>query len=259
MDAASLPQSSVPRTHVSSIEWTRTSTMMFIDALKQHPCLWQIKSAQYKDRGLRFAALKNIVAIMRQSIYDIEVDDVRKKINTLRTQFRREYKNVIDMRNANDGSEDAYIPKLWCYDNLLFLVEGEVSRHSTANLDDCNFLEDAVSDEIVMIMDEARMKTSPPPPPASHCSGSPSPTQEGPKRKLKTSDQQDAIIRFAFEKLTRMEAQEEEFSPHGKIVTKELQKMDKETQRIAWKLINDVLFLGGMGVLRPTASVKNGD
>ena len=60
-------------------------TSIFIELLKERNCLWQIKCKEYKNKVLRDMAIKAITEEMTKHIAGIGQDDIKKKINTLRT------------------------------------------------------------------------------------------------------------------------------------------------------------------------------
>ena len=61
-------------------------TSIFIELLKERNCLWQIKCKEYKNKVLRDKlAIKAITEEMAKHIVGIGQDDIKKKINTLRT------------------------------------------------------------------------------------------------------------------------------------------------------------------------------
>ena len=68
-----------------SIEWSKKDTSIFIELLKERNCLWQIKCKEYKNKVLRDMAIKAITEEMAKHIVGIGQDDIKKKINTLRT------------------------------------------------------------------------------------------------------------------------------------------------------------------------------
>jgi hypothetical protein len=46
---------------------------------------------------------------------------VHKKINGLRTAYRRELKKITDSTKSGIGTDDIYVPSLWYFDDLDFL------------------------------------------------------------------------------------------------------------------------------------------
>ena len=48
----------------AAFEWTRSRTTQFITAFYIHPCLWKIKSSDYKNKILKQTAAKSVQAEM---------------------------------------------------------------------------------------------------------------------------------------------------------------------------------------------------
>lgn len=74
-------------------------------------------------------------------------DSVVKKINNLRSTFRKELKKVNDSKRSGAGSDDIYVPSLWYFNNLMFLVDQETpdTSESTFNAVDNENNQDSVS------------------------------------------------------------------------------------------------------------------
>ncbi|XP_063876929.1 uncharacterized protein LOC135109480 [Scylla paramamosain] len=136
-----------------NIEWTRANTQLFIELLKEHPCLWQLKNKNYKNKTVRSRSLdamtKQLMGTMNCLITPAII---MKKLHTLRSQFRRELKQIKTSQKSGTGTNDLYVPKLWCYDALAFLGDGDTPRDSTLNLDEVTAQESA--------SDEANRETS---------------------------------------------------------------------------------------------------
>ncbi|XP_037790733.1 protein jim lovell-like isoform X2 [Penaeus monodon] len=107
------------------LSWSRPHTLLFIDLLKQQPCLWKTKSKEYKNRILRNVALRSVCLEMTNRINcTVTPDIIMRKIHTLRTQFRRQVKAVEDSAKSGAGAQDL-TPRLWCFDRLSFLNDGD--------------------------------------------------------------------------------------------------------------------------------------
>ena len=96
------------------LSWNKTTTSAFIDVLKLHVCLWNIKSESYKNRDLRRAAyFRSIIDEFEKSGVPIKETDIKTKINTLRNQFRKEHRKFhhrahhqsSDSVNASTGDQ----------------------------------------------------------------------------------------------------------------------------------------------------------
>ena len=118
---------------MNPIEWSKKNTSVFIDLLKDRNCLWQVGCKDYKNKVLRDAAIKAITATMSRHIVGLNEEDIKKKINTLRTQFRRELRLLAASKKS---ATEVHEPKLWCFQKLHFLNEAEEQLESKSNLDD---------------------------------------------------------------------------------------------------------------------------
>lgn len=117
-------------------QWSRVAIMHLIDLYRQNPCLWNVRLVTYKDRNKRAAALEKICNEMEKIGVCLTVDDIKKKIDTLRSQHRRELrKKKKKTQKSGAGTEDIHTPTLWCFDSLSFLADGDDIRASTTNLD----------------------------------------------------------------------------------------------------------------------------
>lgn len=104
----------------------------FIQLYRSFPCLWQIKYKGYKDRLLRNRAYDALVQKLREVNPIADRETVIRKINTLRTAFRREYKKVRSSQRMVQNPRQRYKSSLWYYDILKFVAE----QNETSPLDE---------------------------------------------------------------------------------------------------------------------------
>ena len=116
-------------------KWTREATRHLIDFYREEPCLRNVKSVEYRNRDRKATALQKIAEHMNSSGWSLSAEDVRKKIDTLRNQHRRDRRHVQQSMKSRAGANDVYIPRLWCYDALSFLNDGDDPRPSVTNID----------------------------------------------------------------------------------------------------------------------------
>ncbi|XP_018011027.1 uncharacterized protein LOC108668349 [Hyalella azteca] len=122
------------RPSIAYPEWSKDHSRLFIRLYEKHPCLWKLKSDAYKDRGAKSQAYKDIIENMKHVVPGISVPIIKRKINTLRGQFRREVRLMLASRETAMLPEQMYQPKLWCYNHLLFLGEDDDEYRDPANL-----------------------------------------------------------------------------------------------------------------------------
>ncbi|KAJ8911104.1 hypothetical protein NQ315_003366 [Exocentrus adspersus] len=108
----------------------------FIELYKSFPCLWKIKSKEYSDRNAKSQAYDILVEKMQTVDKFANRETVVKKINSMRTTYRKEFKKVLDSERSGAGVDDIYVPHLWYYELLKFLQDQETSRRTLSNMDE---------------------------------------------------------------------------------------------------------------------------
>ncbi|XP_026729204.1 uncharacterized protein LOC113494889 [Trichoplusia ni] len=97
----------------------------FITQLQTLPELWQAQHKHYTNKYKRQAGYKKLLEILKKIKPQATVDDVRKKINSLRSNYRRELrKSCID---------EFYTPKAKSFKLLSFLNTSEELNSSHQN------------------------------------------------------------------------------------------------------------------------------
>ncbi|KAJ8886638.1 hypothetical protein PR048_012850 [Dryococelus australis] len=98
----------------------------FIDAFRGLPCLWKVKCKSYHSREIKdtmYAPLlekvKTIIPMQLGTLFE------KKKKHNFRSNFRKEHKKVQQCKKSGMSTQDTYVPKLWYYQDLLFLVDPE--------------------------------------------------------------------------------------------------------------------------------------
>lgn len=114
----------------------------FIEEYKKFPCLWRIKSEEYRDRNLKNKAYEHLLNKMKEVDADANIQMVKNKIDSMRGCFRKELKKIKDSQRSGAGEEDIYTPHLWYFKNLIFLKDQETPREGISSID---YTEDTVS------------------------------------------------------------------------------------------------------------------
>ncbi|KAJ8912036.1 hypothetical protein NQ315_000529 [Exocentrus adspersus] len=86
----------------------------FIELYKSFPCLWKIKSKEYSDRDAKSQAYDILVEKMQTVDKSANRETVVKKINSMKTTYRKEFKK----KRSGAGVDDIYVPHLWYYELL---------------------------------------------------------------------------------------------------------------------------------------------
>jgi len=107
----------------------------FINIYRSEHCLWKIKSKKYHDKCKRDAAYKLLVEKLKEIDSSATKSVVVKKINNLRSSYRKELKKIKESTRTGSGADDVYQPKLWYYNMLSFLDDQDTPRNSRSNIE----------------------------------------------------------------------------------------------------------------------------
>ncbi|KAK7079798.1 hypothetical protein SK128_016389, partial [Halocaridina rubra] len=207
-----------------------------IQVYRQLPALWKVKSEEYRDRNKKKESYDILIRKFRERCPQADRETVKKKFNSLRTNFRKELKKVADSVQA--GGE-IYESNLWYFNDLLFLEDQDL-KESTPSTDtltvekrDEEIDEGFLMKDTTMSVDPFASPQQPDPPPNEQKHG-------------EQQDQLDQLISMTYQ---RLKDSENEYLLLAKSWAIELSKMDKMQQLFAKKCINDILFAGQLGIL----------
>ncbi|GFY69176.1 MADF domain-containing protein [Trichonephila inaurata madagascariensis] len=231
----------------------------FIEIYRSEPSLWKVRSSHYNNKAIKNVAYRRMVNKLREIYPNADVEMVKRKINALRTNYRKELRKVEASKERNQlTGEPVYVPSLWYFELFHFIADQEseppiidvtdgVEVHDMLRVDfDENMaafereeMSDEFDDEFQVSSPESqsmRQMTN-----FSQNNHSPfkrrrdlsykSEDQWYPKNEFSTSPTPDA---------------EEVF---GRYVASKLRHMDKSSQMLSERLISEVLFRGQMGLL----------
>lgn len=108
----------------------------FIELYQSFPCLWKIKCREYSDRNAKAQAYNILIEKLQTVNPEANRDSVVKKINSLRTTYRKELKRVLESERSGAGVEDIYVPNLWYYESMNFIRDQEIPRNTKSNIED---------------------------------------------------------------------------------------------------------------------------
>lgn len=115
-----------------SSTWSRISTLKFIKKYRSFDSIWKTKSKDYHNIDKRDAAYTVLLDLVKKFDPQATNDTVIRKINNLRTAFRRELNKV---NFAKRSGMRPHVPRLWYYPDLLFLLDQEETLEGTSNVE----------------------------------------------------------------------------------------------------------------------------
>ncbi len=119
---------------MSEKEEDRSFQLECIDVYKHLPALWKVKSDDYSNRNKKDAAYAVLIEKFKEKYPNYTREDVKKKINSYRTNYRKELKKVQDSERSGAGTEQLYEPTLWYFQALAFLNDQEMPAKSRSTL-----------------------------------------------------------------------------------------------------------------------------
>lgn len=103
----------------------------FIVTYETFPELWNPTNPSYKNKNRRNAAYDKLLAIFTQLKPGATRADVKRKINTLRCNYRKELKKILTSKRSGSSTDEVYQPTSWVFYALHFLgkYEQPVNSH----------------------------------------------------------------------------------------------------------------------------------
>jgi len=87
--------------------------------------LWNIECPSYSNRIKKAVANVFLIKKLKPLEPDATRDSVVKKIDNLRSTFRKKLRKVNESKRSGAGSDEVYVPSLWYFNVLIVLVDKE--------------------------------------------------------------------------------------------------------------------------------------
>ncbi|XP_064652903.1 uncharacterized protein LOC135503313 [Lineus longissimus] len=121
--------------------WTQRAVEIMIESYRAHPILYNTKDALYHNRVKKELAYQEVLEDVCKEKSDCTVDDVKKKMNGLRSNFAREMEKINKTKRSGAAAKDVHKPTVWWFQKLLFLKDHVEARPSSCSMSrgtDCN-------------------------------------------------------------------------------------------------------------------------
>lgn len=105
-----------------------------IQLYRDLPTLWNIKSKIYHDRVKKNNAYDLLLDKYKEMFPEATKEDVKKKFNSLRTNYRAELKKHLLSMKSGSSTDDIYEPTLWYYGEMDFLQDQECASDSQSTM-----------------------------------------------------------------------------------------------------------------------------
>lgn len=106
-----------------------------IETYRNLPSLWNVKSKEYHDRDKKNTAYETLLSKYQEMFPEASKEDVKKKFNILRTNYRKELKKHLRSMKSGSSTDDVYQPTLWYFNEMVFLRDQESASDSQSSMD----------------------------------------------------------------------------------------------------------------------------
>ncbi|XP_076674210.1 uncharacterized protein LOC143372146 [Andrena cerasifolii] len=196
-------------------------TFKFVTLYREHQCLWDITSENYKKKSMRVAAMKNICEYME--IEGFGVEDVKHKIKSIRSTYYLEL-DKIEKSTRPSASGKVYQSKIKWFTELDSFIKNVVVKRKTHN-NGCTKSE---------LLNNATAASA-------ICSEIESPIPKPKKKKLSQLSSVVSSVKLPQDDTICKVEEEDEFDVFGKHVAKQLRKLSTEQGIVAQDEIQSVI------------------
>ncbi|EDV97768.1 GH17048 [Drosophila grimshawi] len=106
----------------------------FFKVYRQLPALWSVYDEVYKNQRMKKLAFNCLLECYKKIDSKANVDSMRRKINSIRTCFRRELRKVEQSEQMAESTHEVYVPHLWYFNELSFLRGHDARTPQLASL-----------------------------------------------------------------------------------------------------------------------------
>lgn len=108
----------------------------FIDVFRTQPAVWETSNDLYRNKVEKEKSWKLLLEKYKEVEADATVETVKRKVNSLRSSYRRELAKIKKSERSGASTDDIYVPALWYFDQLEFLRDQETQMCSMSTLND---------------------------------------------------------------------------------------------------------------------------
>ncbi|XP_060845222.1 uncharacterized protein LOC132924795 [Rhopalosiphum padi] len=242
---------------------SREFTEEFIKLYESEPCLWNVKSKEYHDRNKKDTAYRKLVNKQQEIESNATKDSVIKKINNLRSAYRKENKKIKQSIKSGTSADTVYKPKLWYFSLLSFLGDQNTPRTSHSSLEN-----DFDNDNSIFGNDSDNEEQTPQALATSsavseenifHDEAQSSDQERTPlnirrkKQRVEVEKQEglaNEVLLTVKDHFRKPAIKEDRFDMSGRTIAMKLRDLPKDQMLFADRIINETLFLAEMGSLQ---------
>ncbi|KAK5648030.1 hypothetical protein RI129_002922 [Pyrocoelia pectoralis] len=129
------------------MSWNREEVLLVIEQYQKWPCLYAVRSKEYKNKHARVKALEEVFQAVKLVKPSISQTEIKTKFANLKTTFMQEYRKYRESFKSVAGTEDVYTPTLWYFQQMMYVADHNQIRPAVDSIETNN--EDGASDDEV--------------------------------------------------------------------------------------------------------------
>jgi hypothetical protein len=105
-----------------------------IEVYSSLPALWDNKSTDYSNRTKKNEQYDQLLQKYNERYPEADRKALVKKINSLRTNFRKELRRIKNSERSGAGTDEIVEPTLWYFEEMKFLSDLEEPTESISTM-----------------------------------------------------------------------------------------------------------------------------
>lgn len=101
---------------MSRWRWSEDITVRFVNEYLKYECLWNRRSASYRNKQARQAAYKDLEKYM--GISGFRETEIQLKIRNIRSTYSQELKKIKNSKKPGSGADTVYVPSIKWFKSL---------------------------------------------------------------------------------------------------------------------------------------------
>ena len=114
--------------------WTVEACLLLVDCMKNHEALWNTASIDYHNKDIKYQALLNTVALLKDKIPGVYCEEVLRRIKSWKAKYNMEKRKYMESVTRGEDISDGNLTTWWLYDKLHFLNDCEANESTLTNM-----------------------------------------------------------------------------------------------------------------------------
>ncbi|XP_049770066.1 transcription factor Adf-1-like [Schistocerca cancellata] len=96
--------------------WSKQNTLHFIEAVRRHPCIWDVKLGDYKNTQKRYDEWEEIA-----KAFNVSRKECEDKWHNLKSQYSRELAKRKSSKGTGSATSNVYHSSWYAFESMQFI------------------------------------------------------------------------------------------------------------------------------------------